>query len=132
VATSTFHTPGLEMAKIFCVPISLTISTLRNMSGMCGWFEMNSALLKRLNVENVLVVWSWPEVNKKHGEWLFGTRMFSVPNIGNFVTEILYFCFDVFRSNRIMHIFQDHPIGAFLFQFERVKLGIAVEKSFSY
>jgi hypothetical protein len=35
---------------------------------------MNFALLKRFNVENVLVVWSWPEVNKKHGEWLFGAR----------------------------------------------------------
>jgi hypothetical protein len=130
VITSTFHTPGLEVAKIFGVLVSLTIGTLRNISGVPGWFKLNSALLEEFNVENV-IVWGWQEVNEKHGEWLFGAGMFSVQNIGDFVAEVLYFGFDVFGSDRIVHIFQDHPIGAFLFQFKSMKLGTAVEKGFS-
>jgi hypothetical protein len=45
VITSTFHTPRLEVAKILGVPVSLTIGTLRDISGVPGRFKLNFALL---------------------------------------------------------------------------------------
>jgi hypothetical protein len=79
-------------------------TTLRetHISGVSGRFKLNSALLEEFNVENVLIVGGGQEIYEKHGEWLFGAGMFSVPNIGYFVTEILDFSFYVFGSNRVM------------------------------
>jgi hypothetical protein len=44
VVASTFHTPRLEVAKVLGVPISLTIGTLRDISGVPGRFKPNFAL----------------------------------------------------------------------------------------
>jgi hypothetical protein len=68
------------VAKILGVPVSLTIGTLRDISGVPGRFKLNCALLQEFNVKDVLVVWGWQEVDEKHGEWLFCVIMFSIPD----------------------------------------------------
>jgi hypothetical protein len=85
VVTSTFHTPRLEVAKILGVPVSLTIGTLRDFSGVPGRFKLNFALLQEFNIKDVLVVWGWQEVDEKHEERLFCATMFSTPDVGDFV-----------------------------------------------
>jgi hypothetical protein len=59
VATSAFHVPRLEVAKILDVAVSLTTGTLRDISGVPGGFKQNFALLQEFNVIDVLVVWGW-------------------------------------------------------------------------
>jgi hypothetical protein len=56
------------VARIPGVPVSLTIGTLRDISGVPGRFKLNFALLQEINVKDVLVIWGWQEVDENHGE----------------------------------------------------------------
>jgi hypothetical protein len=66
------------VAKILGVPVSLTIGTLRDISGVPGQFKPNFGLFQEFNVKDVLVVWGWQEVDEKRGERLFCAIMFSI------------------------------------------------------
>jgi hypothetical protein len=57
VVTCAFDAPGLEVTKIFRVPVALAIGTLWYVSGVVGRLKLDSALLQEFNFKDCLIIW---------------------------------------------------------------------------
>jgi hypothetical protein len=56
MVTCSFHASRFKMAIIFGVPISLTVYTVCNISGVFGRFEFYFTLLQKFCIEDIFVI----------------------------------------------------------------------------
>jgi hypothetical protein len=66
VIAGAFNTARLEMTKIFGVPVSLTIGTLRDVTRVFGWFKADFTALQEFHLIYGLIVGGREQVNEEH------------------------------------------------------------------
>jgi hypothetical protein len=94
VVTGAFDASRFEMTVVLCVTMSLAVGALSNVSFVLR-FKLYFTLLEVFDEVDVLVVWGWLQVHKKHGERELGAKLLNIPNAGDRVAEVLNFCFNV-------------------------------------
>jgi hypothetical protein len=69
VITCAFDASWFQMAVMLCVPISLAVCALGNITFVFGMFKFDFALLEEFDQEYILVIRGRFQLHKKHGKF---------------------------------------------------------------
>jgi hypothetical protein len=117
VTTCPFDAWWFEMVVIFCVSMSLAVCALSKIPFVLGRFKFDFALLEVFDKKYVLVVRGRFQLHKNHGKRVLSAILFDIPDVGYRVSQVLYFCFDIDRTDGVVHVRKHYSVGAIFFRF---------------
>jgi hypothetical protein len=92
------------------VSVTLAIGALDNVTFTVRGFECDFAVMKVLDLVNVLIGGGRLQIHEEHGKREFSSSLFDVPYRDYLVAEVLNFFLDGGGFDRVVHMLQHHPV----------------------